>query len=66
MVRIRLAGQLLPVNSDSALGFSRERFVCVEPGHVRGFRELEPGKIWSAEQVLSIIHDEIPRNSGSL
>lgn len=32
-----------------------ERFVCVEPGFVRGFVEVEPGKTWIGQQVLSVI-----------
>ena len=36
----------------------REHFVCVEPGHVRGFVKLEPGKTWIGQQVLTVIHDE--------
>ena len=36
----------------------RERFVCVEPGFVRGFEKVEPGKTWIGHQVLSVIHEE--------
>jgi len=35
-----------------------ERFVCVEPGHVRGFVELPPGTTWIAQQVLTVILEE--------
>ncbi|KAI6007410.1 galactose mutarotase-like domain-containing protein [Pisolithus albus] len=35
-----------------------ERFVCVEPGFVRGFVEVEPGKTWIGQQVLSVVQDE--------
>lgn len=38
--------------------FSRERYVCVEPGHVRGYIKLEPGKTWIGQQVLSVIQAE--------
>jgi glucose-6-phosphate 1-epimerase len=30
----------------------RERFVCVEPGYVRGFKRLDPGEKWIGQQVL--------------
>lgn len=40
------------------LTFRRERFVCVEPGHVRGFATIEPGKTWIGQQVISVIHHE--------
>ncbi|KAH7883595.1 galactose mutarotase-like domain-containing protein [Phlebopus sp. FC_14] len=33
-----------------------EKFVCVEPGYVRGFAEVEPGKTWIGQQVISVIH----------
>jgi len=32
-----------------------ERFVCVEPGYVRGFKRLEPGEIWVGQQVLVVV-----------
>ncbi|KAI0068182.1 galactose mutarotase-like protein [Artomyces pyxidatus] len=32
-----------------------ERFVCVEPGYVRGFKKLEPGESWTGQQVLSLL-----------
>ncbi|KIK70995.1 hypothetical protein GYMLUDRAFT_33097 [Collybiopsis luxurians FD-317 M1] len=35
-----------------------ERYVCLEPGYVRGFEKLEPGKTWIGQQVLSVIHEE--------
>lgn len=35
-----------------------ERFVCVEPGYVRGFAKAEPGKTWIGQQVLSVIQEE--------
>jgi len=35
-----------------------EKFVCVEPGKVRGFARLEPGKSWTGQQVLTVIHQE--------
>jgi len=35
-----------------------ERYVCLEPGHVRGFAKIEPGKTWIGQQVLSVIHEE--------
>ncbi|KAI0033172.1 galactose mutarotase-like protein [Vararia minispora EC-137] len=31
-----------------------ERFVCVEPGFVRGFKQLSPGETWIGQQVLSL------------
>jgi len=34
-----------------------ERFVCVEPGHVRGFVDIRPGETWLGHQSLSVIHD---------
>jgi glucose-6-phosphate 1-epimerase len=30
----------------------RERYVCVEPGFVRGFVKLEPGQEWVGQQVF--------------
>ncbi|KAJ7181669.1 galactose mutarotase-like domain-containing protein [Mycena crocata] len=33
-----------------------ERFVCCEPGHVRGFEKVAPGMTWVGKQVLSVIH----------
>ena len=32
----------------------RERFVCVEPGYVRGFKRLDPGEKWIGQQVLVV------------
>ncbi|KAI0275057.1 galactose mutarotase-like protein [Gloeopeniophorella convolvens] len=32
-----------------------ERFVCVEPGYVRGFKKLGPGETWVGQQVLSVV-----------
>jgi len=32
-----------------------EKYVCVEPGYVRGFVKLEAGKYWIGQQVLSVI-----------
>ncbi|KAF8140254.1 galactose mutarotase-like domain-containing protein [Boletus edulis] len=31
-----------------------ERYVCVEPGHVRGYVKLEPGRTWVGRQVLRV------------
>jgi len=33
-----------------------EKFVCVEPGYVRGFAKIEPGRTWIGQQVISVIH----------
>ncbi|KAI0669902.1 galactose mutarotase-like protein [Trametes maxima] len=30
-----------------------EKYVCVEPGYVRGFVKLEPGQTWLGQQVLT-------------
>jgi len=35
-----------------------ERFVCVEPGYVRGFAKVGPGESWLGSQSLSVIHDK--------
>ncbi|KAK7473135.1 hypothetical protein VKT23_001236 [Stygiomarasmius scandens] len=35
-----------------------ERYVCVEPGYVRGFEKIEPGRVWVGHQTLSVIHEE--------
>ncbi|KAG6332363.1 hypothetical protein ID866_6728 [Astraeus odoratus] len=35
-----------------------ERFVCVEPGFVKGFMTVEPGKTWIGQQVLSVTDQE--------
>ncbi|KIM66186.1 hypothetical protein SCLCIDRAFT_1211415 [Scleroderma citrinum Foug A] len=32
-----------------------KKFVCVEPGCVRGFTNIEPGKTWVGQQVLSVV-----------
>jgi glucose-6-phosphate 1-epimerase len=32
-----------------------EKFVCVEPGYVRGFVKIEPGRTWVGQQVLSVM-----------
>jgi len=32
-----------------------ENFVCVEPGYVRGFAKVEPGKTWTGQQVLTVL-----------
>ncbi|KAN0133247.1 Galactose mutarotase-like domain containing protein [Lactarius tabidus] len=32
-----------------------ERFVCVEPGYVRGFKQLGPGETWIGQQVLVVV-----------
>jgi len=37
-----------------------ERFVCVEPGHVKGFVRLGPGETWIGQQVLTVTSDERP------
>ena len=45
---ITLAGFLLnPI-------FRRERYVCLEPGHVRGFLELPAGETWIGQQVITV------------
>ncbi|KAF9526452.1 galactose mutarotase-like domain-containing protein [Crepidotus variabilis] len=31
-----------------------KRYICVEPGFVRGFVKLEPGKFWIGQQVLTV------------
>ncbi|KAI9063055.1 galactose mutarotase-like protein [Trametes sanguinea] len=31
-----------------------ERYVCVEPGYVRGYVKLEPGQTWRGQQVLTV------------
>ncbi|EIN13736.1 galactose mutarotase-like protein [Punctularia strigosozonata HHB-11173 SS5] len=31
------------------------RYVCVEPGHVRGFVSVDPGKEWIGQQVISVL-----------
>ncbi|KAI0308194.1 galactose mutarotase-like protein [Multifurca ochricompacta] len=32
-----------------------ERFVCVEPGYVRGFKQLGPGETWVGKQLLEVV-----------
>ncbi|TFY78927.1 hypothetical protein EWM64_g5087 [Hericium alpestre] len=32
-----------------------ERFVCVEPGYARGFKKLDAGSTYAAQQVLSVL-----------
>ncbi|KAI0655078.1 galactose mutarotase-like protein [Cubamyces menziesii] len=31
-----------------------EKYVCVEPGYVRGFVKIEPGQTWWGQQVLTV------------
>ncbi|KAF9229292.1 galactose mutarotase-like protein [Gyrodon lividus] len=50
----RVAGIKLADMEDSGW----EKYVCVEPGHVRGFAKIEPGKTWIGQQVISVIHHE--------
>jgi glucose-6-phosphate 1-epimerase len=38
-----------------------EKFVCVEPGYVRGFIQASPGKTWVGTQALSVIHENNTR-----
>ncbi|TFK41147.1 galactose mutarotase-like domain-containing protein [Crucibulum laeve] len=40
-----------------------EKYICVEPGYVRGFIQLEPGKKWVGQQVISVIQDERRMNT---
>lgn len=37
---------------------TRDNFVCVEPGYVRGFVRAAPGENWVGEQTLSVIHTD--------
>ena len=37
------------------ISYDRERYVCVEPGYVRGFVKLQPGQLWAGRQVLATI-----------
>jgi glucose-6-phosphate 1-epimerase len=32
-----------------------EHFVCVEPGHVRGFKTVAPGEKWIGQQTLTVL-----------
>ncbi|KDR85000.1 hypothetical protein GALMADRAFT_233547 [Galerina marginata CBS 339.88] len=34
-----------------------KKYVCVEPGHVKGFVNLEPQKHWIGQQVITVIQD---------
>ncbi|KAH9946620.1 galactose mutarotase-like protein [Amylocystis lapponica] len=33
-----------------------EKYLCVEPGHVRGFVSLEGGQTWVGQQVISVVN----------
>lgn len=33
--------------------FYREKYVCVEPGYVRGFVKVEAGQTWIGQQVIT-------------
>ena len=33
---------------------TRERYVCVEPGYVRGFVNLAAGSTWLGQQVITV------------
>ncbi|PFH54485.1 hypothetical protein AMATHDRAFT_135247 [Amanita thiersii Skay4041] len=35
-----------------------EKYVCVEPGFVRGFVQLGPGERWIGQQVITVIDEE--------
>lgn len=45
---------LLPVKGNTD-GFLRDKFVCVEPGFVRGFVKISPGESWIGQQVLTVV-----------
>ncbi|KAI0078882.1 galactose mutarotase-like protein [Panus rudis PR-1116 ss-1] len=32
-----------------------EKYICVEPGYVRGFRKLDAGETWVGQQVLTVV-----------
>jgi len=34
-----------------------KKYVCVEPGYVRGFVNIEPLKYWAGHQILTVIQD---------
>ena len=34
---------------------TRERYLCVEPGYVSGFKTIQPGESWIGGQVLTPI-----------
>jgi len=34
-----------------------KKYVCVEPGYVKGFVNLEPQKHWIGQQVITVIQD---------
>lgn len=36
----------------------REKFVCVEPGYVRGFEKIAPNEAWLGQQALTVVHEE--------
>ena len=38
----------------SRMTSTRKNYVCVEPGHVRGFIALEPQTTWIGRQVISV------------
>jgi glucose-6-phosphate 1-epimerase len=39
-----------------------EKYICVEPGYVRGFNSVTPGNRWVGQQVISVINPQEPSN----
>ncbi|CAA7265791.1 unnamed protein product [Cyclocybe aegerita] len=35
-----------------------KKYVCVEPGYVRGFVSLEPGETWIGQQVITVLESD--------
>lgn len=46
---------LVPLAILTYLCHYRERYICVEPGFVRGFAIAEPGSTWVGQQVITVI-----------
>jgi hypothetical protein len=57
---------VIPLMLPNDLTRYRTRFICVEPGYVLGFVEIEPGGEWCAQQVIEAdSRDEHPCPSTS-
>ena len=58
---VRMSRLLDPIIVDSSTLRYRKNFVCVEPGHARGFIALKPQETWIGQQVISVVNE---RNEG--
>lgn len=59
---MEVGGWYVPSNCPLFLWLTavREKYVCVEPGHVRGFVLLSPGETWVGQQVITVTDGAVP------